>query len=220
MSRKDALAVMLKAPIPGKVKTRLVPPLSKHEAAELYSAFLIDIFNRLAQLKDVDIHAFYAPPKKEDKIIDIIPEGVFINPQKGEDLGERIYNVFEHLLNTKGYRRVAIIGSDSPDLPLDYIKQAYKQLETLKGGLVLGPTTDGGYYLIAMDRLSKVLFEGIPWSTEKVLEETVEKAHEKGFPVRLLEPWYDVDTIDDLALVEDKGEAQETCRYIKKIGSL
>jgi rSAM/selenodomain-associated transferase 1 len=219
MSRKNALAVMLKAPIPGKVKTRLVPLLSKYEAAELYCAFLIDIFNRLLLIKDVDIHAFYAPPGKEDKIIDIVPEGVPISPQKGSNLGERIYNVFELLFEKYGYRRVAVIGSDSPDLPIDYIQQAYSELETLKGGLVLGPTTDGGYYLIAMDRLSKIPFEGIPWSTEKVLEETAKKARENALPVRLLEPWYDVDTIDDLSLLNDKCEAPETCRYIKKIGS-
>jgi rSAM/selenodomain-associated transferase 1 len=219
MSRKEALAVMLKAPVPGKVKTRLIPPLTEDEAAGLYRAFLIDIFNRITLLKDIDIHAFYAPMGKEGKIINIIPEGITLNPQKGRDLGERIYNIFDYLLKIKGYGRAAVIGTDSPDLPLEYIKKAFRELEGLEGGggLVVGPTKDGGYYLISMDRLTRVPFEGISWSTEKVLDQTLKKARENGLPVRLLEPWYDVDTVGDLSLVRDNGQAPETCGYIKKM---
>jgi rSAM/selenodomain-associated transferase 1 len=202
MSTLDALAVMLKAPVPGSVKTRLTPPLSEDEAAGLYRAFLADIFKRLARLPSVDVHAFYTPVGKEDEILDILPEVIPIIPQKGKDLGERLYNVLEHLLKDKGYRRAAVIGTDSPDLPLEYIREAYGKLDEMDGGgVVFGPTTDGGYYLVAMDRLSRVPFDGIPWST---------------LAVRLLKPWYDVDTVEDLSHVKDDGEAPETYGYIKK----
>jgi rSAM/selenodomain-associated transferase 1 len=217
MSTLDALAVMLKAPVPGSVKTRLTPPLSEDEAAGLYRAFLADIFKRLGRLPSVDVHAFYTPVGKEDEILDILPEVIPIIPQKGKDLGERLYNVLEHLLKDKGYRRAAVIGTDSPDLPLEYIREAYGKLDEMDGGgVVFGPTTDGGYYLVAMDRLSRVPFDGIPWSTGRVLEATLKKAGENGLAVRLLKPWYDVDTVEDLSHVKDDGEAPETYGYIKK----
>jgi rSAM/selenodomain-associated transferase 1 len=218
MSVRYALGVMLKAPVPGRVKTRLVPPLSEDEAAGLYRVFIIDIFERLSSLDGIDIHAFYAPPEEEDKIVDIVPKGIPLISQKGSNLGERIYNVFDHLLTLEGYPSATVIGTDSPDLPLEYVKEAYMKLDEIKGGLVLGPTTDGGYYLIAMDRLSRTPFEDIPWSTDRVLAVTWRRARSCGIPVRLLKIWYDVDTVEDLVMVRDIKKAPETCRFIEEKG--
>ncbi len=218
MSVRYALGVMLKAPVPGRVKTRLVPLLSEDEAAGLCRAFMVDIFNRLSRLADIDIHAFYTPPEEEDKIVDIVPEGIPLISQKGSNLGERIYNVFDHLLTLEGYHSAAVIGTDSPDLPLEYVKEAYTKLDEIKGGLVLGPTTDGGYYLIAMDRPSRTPFEDIPWSTDRVLAATWRRARSRGTPVRLLKVWYDVDTVEDLVMVRDIKMAPETCRFIEEKG--
>ncbi|MEE9615024.1 MAG: TIGR04282 family arsenosugar biosynthesis glycosyltransferase, partial [Thermodesulfobacteriota bacterium] len=200
---------MIRVPVPGEVKTRLTPPLTPVEAAGLYRAFLADIFSRITGLRGVDIHSFYTPgntggPDRE--LAEIVPQETSLTPQKGRDLGERMFNVFSGLFE-RGYERVALIGSDSPDLPLAHIEEAFSALETLPHGLVLGPARDGGYYLIAMDGPSQAPFEGVTWSTETVLEETVKRARENGMQVRLLKEWYDIDTPEDLLLLKGSVEA-------------
>ena len=158
MPKENALVVMLKAPVEGEVKTRLVPPLTAKEAATLYRAFIKDTLNNLSRLKDIALYAFFTPAGGKADISDIITQGISLIPQKDGDLGERIYGVFECLFNA-GHKRVAVIGSDSPDIPLEYIETAFSMLKESQGSLILGPATDGGYYLIAMDRLIKTLFE-------------------------------------------------------------
>jgi rSAM/selenodomain-associated transferase 1 len=220
MKTLEALVVMLKAPEAGKVKTRLVPPLSGVEAGELYTCFIRDTFNTVAALKDVDVFAAYTPPGSREHVQSILPDGVSLTAQKGAGLGERLGDVFTRLLKL-GYRRVAVMGSDSPDLPIVYIKEAYRELEEMaSGGAVLGPTRDGGYYLVAMDRQLNALFEGVPWSSPSTLEATLANARAAGIPVRLLRPWYDVDRFEDLALVIDAEAAPETFGYIRSKGLL
>uniref|UniRef100_UPI0026367E0D TIGR04282 family arsenosugar biosynthesis glycosyltransferase n=1 Tax=Geobacter sp. TaxID=46610 RepID=UPI0026367E0D len=112
-------------------------------------------------------------------------------------LGERMAGAFRRAFD-RGCRRVAIIGTDSPDLPLAFIGWAYELLADPAVDAVFGPSEDGGYYLLALKRFHPALFAGIPWSTDKVLELSLARAAEAGLATALLPPWYDVDTADDL----------------------
>jgi rSAM/selenodomain-associated transferase 1 len=192
----NALVVMLKAPVAGRVKTRLVPPLKAEDAARLYQCFIEDIFSSISRLTDVDIIAAYTPQRLARKVKRILPPDILITPQKGKDLGERLANIFS-LLFLKGYNKVAIIGTDSPDLPLEFIKKSFAMLRGIIN-LVIGPAEDGGYYLIAMSRDCRQIFQDIPWSTNMVFEKTIEKAKKAGLKPDILPKWYDIDDINNL----------------------
>lgn len=210
---------MLKVPIAGKVKTRLAPPLSKKDAARLYECFIQDTFSRISVLKGIDIIAAYTPNGMAAKVKKIAPPDITIIPQKGKDLGERLQNIFSQLFSI-GYKMVAIIGTDSPDLPVEYIKKSFSMLKGTTE-LVLGPAEDGGYYLIAMSTECKEIFENIPWSTNIVFKKTIEKAERVGLKAAILPKWYDVDDIDSLKVLRDnlkiRPVAAKTDAILKKI---
>lgn len=194
---KKALIIFAKRPVPGRVKTRLSPPLSPEEATELYRCMLEDILAKAATLAGVDKRIFYEPDEDAAAFFSGIAAGMTCTPQKGKDLGERMANAFGELI-AEGYGRVAIIGTDLPDLPLSYVEEAFGLLGFGEVDAVFGPTEDGGYYLLAMGELHGELFRNVPWSTGEVLEKSQERAEEAGVRVALLPVWHDVDTADDL----------------------
>ncbi len=215
MDNRDALAVMVKYPEPGCVKTRLAPLLTPEGAAELYRAFIEDIFTRVKELAGVDIVAFFYPKAREEDFFTLISGGVSLFPQRGDDLGERLYNGF-HFLFELGYKRVCIIGSDSPDLPLDIIEESFFSLDDSDGeDVVIGPARDGGYCLIAMDKLHEAPFKSIDWSTDKVLAQTVASVKEAHLSPILLRPWYDIDEPEDLKLLKDNPKAPKSALFLK-----
>ncbi|HLO25494.1 MAG TPA: TIGR04282 family arsenosugar biosynthesis glycosyltransferase, partial [Geobacteraceae bacterium] len=137
-------------------------------------------------------------------------------PQRGADLGERMASAFAELF-AMGYGRVAIIGTDLPDLPLEYVEEAFRRLANRKVDAVFGPAEDGGYYLIAMRKLHGGLFRDIPWSSGTVLARSLERAEEDGIRTALLPPWHDVDTAGDLyrpELMDEKNGAPLTRAFI------
>ncbi len=214
MKHSTALAVMLKAPVTGFVKTRLVPPFTLEEAAEIYHCFIKDTYSLLAPLKDVDIISAVTPPDSLDEVAKLLPEGSLLKPQKGSNLGERLENLFKELF-AEGYKSVAVIGADSPDLPVDYIENAFLTLKLNPGKLVIGPSRDGGYYIIAMDKFEARAFQDIPWSTPRTLETTVANV---GGSALLLSAWHDIDRASDIpTLVESEG-APESTRYVLEKG--
>jgi len=116
-------------------------------------------------------------------------------PQSSGDLGSRMSKVFKDLF-AWGYESAVIIGADSPTLPLSHLRAAFAALE--RNPVVLGPSLDGGYYLIGLRAPQPELFKGIAWSTNQVLSQTIERVNQLGLQVQCLEPWYDVDTVDAL----------------------
>ena len=218
----NALVVMLKAPVAGKVKTRLTPPLKKEDAARLYKCFIQDIFSRISTLNGIDIIAAYTPKNAAERIKRIVPANTMLIPQKGSDLGERLQNIFSQLFSI-GYKKVAIIGTDSPDLPVEYIKKSFSSLNK-NTSIVIGPSRDGGYYLIAMSRYSEEVFKDIPWSTNTVFKITLEKAKKAGLLPALLPEWYDVDETGDLKTLRENMRlhypAAKTSKFLEKIGHL
>ena len=200
-SPRAALVIFTKAPIPGEVKTRLCPPLTPDEAATLHGSFVLDMLERsktaVAKLKLPLDRYLACMPSSTLVFFKIMEErqSVKLIDQVGDDLGRRMQHTFETMF-AKHYQRVFIVGTDVPSLPLDHYTQALALLE--KNDLVLGPALDGGYYLIGLKRMAPDLFVGIPWSTDRVLEMTQEKATTLGLKTALLPPWRDVDTIEDL----------------------
>ena len=201
-----ALVIFAKAPIPGQVKTRLCPPLTPDEAATLHGTFVLDMLERtkaaIAKLKLPLDRYLACAPSAAHVFFKIMEErqGVKLIDQVGDDLGARMNRAFETLF-AQGYRRVLLIGTDVPTLPLDHFKQAIASLEN--HDLVLGPACDGGCYLIGLRQTAPELFADIPWSTDQVLRLTQENAARIGLKVSLIQPWRDVDTLADLeALIE------------------
>jgi rSAM/selenodomain-associated transferase 1 len=193
-SGKCALAVMTKAPYSGKVKTRLVPPLTHDEAAQLNICFLRDTASAISKA----VHqggrgiAVYTPIGAEPAYADILPLDFCLVPQRGEAFGDRLMVAVEDLFQI-GFASVCLIDSDSPTVSAKIYAQAVKELARPGDRVVIGPSDDGGYYLIGLKKLHRRMFEGIDWSTEQVLEQTKQRAAELGLETRLLPAGYDVD---------------------------
>lgn len=197
------MIVFAKNPIPNAVKTRLIPPLSPEQAATLYTAFLTDWCEALAELRDVDLVIAYTPADAQPDLQALISDDAIYIPQVGIDLGERLTSATQWAAE-HGYTKILIVGSDSPTLPISYISQALTLLDSRN--IVIGPSTDGGYYLIgfsvkALATTVPHVFEEIAWSTADVFQQTVTRIGEVKVTFGLLPPWYDIDTPEDLAFL-------------------
>jgi uncharacterized protein len=196
-----ALAVMTKAPRAGQVKTRLVPPLTLVEAAELNAALLRDLsisILRACEMSPAKAIAVYTPVGSEFAYEEILPREFALVPQRGENFGERLIFAAEDLF-ALGFASVCLINSDSPSVPPQHFAEAAIELAEPNDRLVLGPANDGGYYLIGLKRMRRRLFEEIDWSTERVCEQTEQRAAELGLRVHELTPGLDVDDQATLA---------------------
>jgi rSAM/selenodomain-associated transferase 1 len=190
-----ALAVMTKAPRAGEVKTRLVPPLTHGEAAQLNKAFLRDVAAAMSAAAAERIArgvAVYTPLGTEAAYENILPEEFFLIAQRGQKFGDRLIFAAEDLF-TVGFASVCLINSDSPTVPAENFSQAVKLLQLPGDRVVLGPSDDGGYYLIGLKKLHGAMFEHIDWSTDRVLDQTLQRAAEIDVEVKLLPAGYDVD---------------------------
>jgi len=202
-----ALAVMTKAPHAGRVKTRLVPPFTPEEAAELSKCFLRDTVatisnacsrclayparSAVATTRAKGI-AVYTPVGAESVYAGILPPNFALLPQRGDKFGERLYFAVEDLFKC-GFESVCLIDSDSPTVPAANFEHATQVLTAPRDRVILGPSEDGGYYLIGLTKPDRRLFEQIDWSTERVLDQTIQRANEVGLEVTLLPTGYDVD---------------------------
>jgi len=190
--KKRAILLFSKPAIPGRVKTRLIGPLSADEAASLHEAFLLDLCDRFAG-GPAELRIFWAVA--DDEALPAQPEGG--RRQLGTDLGERLRRA---IAESSDCDQVAVVGSDHPELSEASVERAFEALER-GADVVFGPAVDGGYYLVALRprALRDELFEGIPWSTDGVLAASLDRATELGLEVALLESGRDVDRPEDLA---------------------
>ena len=191
---------MAKAPIAGEVKTRLVPPLTATEAADLNICFLRDMAANIQNVSQTEAATglvVYTPAGSEDAFAGVLPKGFGLLLQRGGSLGERLCNATDDLLK-QGYSAVCLINSDSPNLPESILIRAIESLSNDGDRVVLGAAEDGGYYLIGLKHAHRNLFNEIAWSTSDVLARTRQRAAEIDLPVELLPPWYDVDDAETL----------------------
>lgn len=193
----DALILMTRVPIPGKTKTRLMKMLTGEECAEIHRCFLLDLFQVFNNIKEkVDIYITYTPEDSLEVISDIIPNHIGNFPQKGDTLGERMNNAIQRLLN-KGYSKVVLIGSDIPEIQPKDIEKAYDILE--QNDICLGPTKDGGYYLVGMkENCSDIFNDSLKWGNKSVFEATLSIANSLELVVGLTTKLNDIDEKEDI----------------------
>lgn len=203
--RAVGLAIMAKAPRVGAVKTRLCPPLGAPEAAELARCFLLDTVDRVRVVAGARPIMAYAPVEAQGQFEEAAP-GFALIPQRGGDLGERQLHLIEDVL-ALGLQAVLVIGTDSPTLPRECLDEAVSLVMAPDVDVVLGPTEDGGYYLIGMRTPCPALFEHMPWSTPTVLGRMLDRAQRSGLRVACLPKWFDVDTGADLERLRVELEA-------------
>ena len=198
-----AIAVMAKAPLPGAVKTRLVPPLRPDEAAALGASFLRDVTENVAlAARDSAIYGYVAyAPSGSGRLFDgmlasrtrlVLADGAGISAPRVHGFGRCLLHAAEALF-ARGHDAVCLLNSDSPTLPTRLIARAATALTATDDRVVLGPADDGGYYIVGMKAPHVHLFEDIAWSTATVAAQTRQRAHALNLPVTELDPWYDVD---------------------------
>jgi hypothetical protein len=214
-----AIAVMAKQPEPGKVKTRLCPPLTPGQAADLYEVFFLDTVSLISGIEHTDVFIAYDPETAQDFFSLILSPTVKCIPQGAGDLGNRLSGV-SSIMFSHGYKKVIMLASDTPHLPQDYIRMAFRQLDDTD--VILGPCDDGGYYLIGLRFPAPVVFEGIPWSTSRVLDLTIERAREAGMTCELVPSCYDIDTWQDVERLMHDIQVQahsdtSRCPHTKKV---
>ena len=169
MPKPDTLLVVAKQPAPGQTKTRLCPPLTHDQAAELYDCFLRDTLSIMRAVPGVRCVIGYLPEDAQGYFRQLAPD-MELSPQRGASLGERL----DHLLTEAllgGSQRAVIMDSDSPTLPAAYLRQAFDDLAD--ADVVLGPTHDGGYYLIGVKQPQPHLLREVQMSTPRVLADTL-----------------------------------------------
>jgi len=210
---------MAKQPEPGKVKTRLCPPLTLVQAADLYEAFFLDTVSLISGIEHTDVFIAYDPETAQDFFSLILSPTVKCIPQGVGDLGKRLSGI-SSIVFSHGYRKVIMLASDTPHLPQDYIRMAFTRLDDTD--VILGPCDDGGYYLIGLRFPAPVVFEGIPWSTSRVLDLTIERAREAGMTCELVPSCYDIDTWQDVERLMHDIQVQahgdtSRCPHTKKV---
>lgn len=203
----NALILMTRIPMAGQTKTRLMDIMSGDECAELHMAFLKDLFNTFKKLEEVEIYLTYTPKNSLDTIENIIPEFIRTFPQRGEDLGSKMYNAIKDILSLD-YEKVILIGSDIPHIKNEDILHSFKILE--EKDIVLGPSYDGGYYLVGMKKPNEGIFHiSKKWGGKSVLESTIDIANNQSLTVGLATKYMDIDTKEDLFVFMDICEDHE-----------
>lgn len=192
----SCVLLFAKSPTNGQVKTRLAAEIGEDFTLGLYKRFVEDLISLVENL-DVHLELCFYPPHTRLNFSEWLGEQYCYTPQVGDNLGERLKNAFDSAFE-EDFSKVVAIGSDSPDLPEEFLRLAFKELESHDA--VIGPCSDGGYYLIGFSRTSflPVAFDGIAWSTSAVCKQTVEILKRHKLKIYLLPEWYDVDTRSDL----------------------
>jgi uncharacterized protein len=196
MSTRRRVLVVAKAPSPGRAKTRLTPPVPPHLTARLSTAMLLDAVEACTREAD-EVGLLCPSPEDAEALRAVVGGAVPVHVQRGRGLGAALR---EEMRTGTRDGALAIVSSDVPGLPAGEVGRAFALVE---GGrdLVLGPTLDGGYWLIAMRRFHEAPFAGIPWSTPACAGVTLQRASEAGLRAGMVADWLDLDTLVDLSLV-------------------
>jgi uncharacterized protein len=206
------IAVMAKASVPGKAKTRLVPPLSFDEAASFNTAFLRDV---AANIRAAGEHAAvagymaYGPPGSQEFFTAHFPASVGLIESWYPNFGDCLFTAIEQVL-ARGHVGAVVLNSDSPTLPTGLLVETARMLAQPGDRAVLGPSNDGGYYLLGLKRPHRRMFEDVAWSTAQVARQTQERAAQIGLEVHVLPEWYDVDDLRSLQMLHDEVFGRRT----------
>ena len=211
---KRAVICFTRVPRPGQTKTRLMPVLSGHQCAALHTAFLRDL-NVLYTGLYADLVISYAPDPDRSALEEIFPHASAFWPQQGEDLGARMHDALCRAFQ-QGYEAVLLTGSDLPELEAECLEKAFTALETTD--VVLGPTSDGGYYLIGMKAPCRRVFEGHRYGGATVLGSTLAAIDAACLTAALAPTLDDVDTPEDLRrLAKNLSRDSHTGRCLEEL---
>jgi rSAM/selenodomain-associated transferase 2/rSAM/selenodomain-associated transferase 1 len=197
-SKSHLVILFCRYPVPGRVKTRLIPALGPVGAANLHRELTESIFKTLSKARpqmgfDIQVQFDGGSSKKMSQWLG--PEHVYERQGRG-DLGRRMYGAFQEAFR-RGYQRVILVGSDIPDMKTGHVREAFHALED--SDLVLAPSTDGGYWLVGIKRPADI-FRINDWGSQNVLEQTIDQAKAHGLSIQMIEPLSDIDTIEDLRM--------------------
>lgn len=203
MSDKQIVLLFIKAPLMGQVKSRLAADVGEEIALGLYKNFVLDMINTLEESG----HFFricYHPPKEEKAVSAWLGPYYPYMPQLGNDLGAKMGGAFNRIFS-EGFDSGVLIGSDVPDMPSTMVQEAFESLK--HSDVVIGPAADGGYYLVGFNQDSFLprVFDGIPWSTNTVYQETIRILQAASMRVHYLPRWRDVDALGDLRALFDRS---------------
>ena len=207
-----AIGIICKAPQSGRSKTRLAAAVGAVAASELSACFLRDVASAIEAVPGVlGIRGYgvYAPAGAEHIMRQLLPAGFGLLLQAGDDLGYVLSGAARALL-LAGHDCVLLVNGDSPTLPARLLVQAIETLREPGDRMVLGPASDGGYYLIGLKHPHRQLFTNIAWGTDTVARSTCERAAEIGLATTLLPEWYDVDDIETLRWLQDELAGHST----------
>ena len=196
---KNNLIIFLKYPEPKKVKTRLGNVIGFDNASRVYSSIAKHLITNLSDSADYSFTIFFSPTNKLKEIKNWLHNyGFDLVPQNGITLGDRISHAFEYSFSM-GFKNTIVIGSDCIDLEMENIETAFKILSSNNYDSILGPTTDGGYYLIGLQNINyPEIFKDIEWSTNTVFNQTIQKLESLHLNYNILEYFNDIDEISDL----------------------
>jgi uncharacterized protein len=207
-----AIGIMCKAPQPGRTKTRLAKAIGAFAASQLSACFLRDVATAVEAVPEElgrQGYGVYAPAGAEQVLRKLFPRKFELMLQAGDDLGEALFGAMRDLL-LAGHDCVLLVNGDSPTLPSHFLVQAIEALRNPGDRMVLGPASDGGYYLIGLKHPHSRLFSQIEWGTETVAHRTRERAAEIELATVLLPEWYDVDDFETLAWLRDELAGNST----------
>jgi len=189
------LLIFAKHPTPGDVMTRLCPPLTPEEAADVHRACVRLLCERAFRAWPVRPTLVISPDDAEPRFREFVGPYIPILPQGDGDLGERLTRAAEAVLQN-GSPPLLIMGTDSPTMPADRLAAAQVQLK--EADAVLGPCRDGGFYMLGLNRVVPGMLDGVAWGTERAAAQTIERMQSRGLKVATIDPWYDIDRPDDL----------------------
>ncbi len=204
--RSCGIAVMAKASLPGRTKTRLVPPLTFEEAAAFNTAFLKDVAANIAAAgreTPVACYMAFGPPGATAFFESLFPSAVGLIEAWQPNFGDCLFAAVEALLG-RGHASAVVLNADSPTLPSALLVETARILARPGDRAVLGPASDGGYYLLGVKAPHRRLFEDVAWSTATVARQTLDRAAEIGLDVHVLPQWYDVDDLASLRTLRDE----------------
>ena len=209
---RPVIIVMVKAPLPGLAKTRLCPPLAQSEAASLALCFVQDVVQSALGVTQNVIVAF-TPLEGRAMLQASLPANLHWVQQQGNDLGDRLSSTIAYA-ERLGFNPIIVLGADSPTLPQTLIQSAFQLLTTGTADITLGPTPDGGYYLVGVRKSEPQIFQNVTWSSPTTLEQTVQNIDRLGLHLVTLEGWYDVDTSEDLRSLINEIHENESARLL------
>lgn len=211
--QQSCIALLIKQPVPGKVKTRLISTLGSKGASECYKTMVTDTITKVKQTQ-LPVFIFVYPPEAVSQLHHWLGKDIIYAEQQGVDLGERMKSAFIHCFS-QGYSKVLLMGSDLPDLPVNMILEGVTILDNQDA--VIGPAEDGGYYLIGFNTLgfTPAIFYDIPWGTKKVYNLTINQLQQDQKSVGILPCWHDIDTPQDLEYILKSQQTLQSKQWLE-----